>query len=77
MKLYLTPSWILSDEHLASSYGKPVLVDQETGKAYGPDDILQVNPGGNPVPGYLVVRALIEGESFSVEEVAFIDRFIL
>jgi hypothetical protein len=77
MELHLTPSWTLSDEHLASSYGKPVLVDQDTGEAYGPEDILQVIPEGNPVPGYIAVKGMTAGESFSVEEVAFIDRFVL
>jgi len=77
MKLHLTPSWILSDEHLASSYGKPVLVDQDTGEAYGPGDIVKILPGGSYVPGYIAVKAFTEGESFSAEELAFIDQFLL
>jgi hypothetical protein len=77
MKLHLTPSWTLSDEHATSSYGKPVLVDRETGEAYGPGDIVQILPGGGYIPGYIAVRAFTEGESFSAEELAFIDLFLL
>jgi hypothetical protein len=36
--------YILTTEHSASSYGQPVLVDTETGQAYGTGDIL---PDGN------------------------------
>ena len=32
----------LTTEHSASSYGKAVLVDRETGEAYGPADLLEV-----------------------------------
>jgi len=37
--------YILTAEHAASSYGQPVLVDTETGQAYGVADIL---PDGTP-----------------------------
>jgi len=37
--------YILTTEHAASSYGQPVLVDTETGQAYGRADIL---PDGTP-----------------------------
>lgn len=36
----LGPSWVLTTEHAASSHGDPVLVDEHTGTAYGPGDIL-------------------------------------
>ena len=37
--------YVLSTEHSASSYGRPVLVDTETREAYGRGDIL---PDGRP-----------------------------
>ena len=75
MKMNLNDSWVLTNEHSASSYGKPVLVELETGQAYGPRDILQVNPGGGFVPGYIAVKGMTEGSVFTEEEQAFLDRF--
>ena len=40
----LTPSWVLTTNHSASSYGQPVLVNRSTEEAYWPGDI--VAPGG-------------------------------
>jgi hypothetical protein len=40
MKATLAPSWDLTTEHAASSYGQPVLVNRGTGEAFGPGDIL-------------------------------------
>jgi hypothetical protein len=43
----LTPSWILTAEHPASSYGIPVLVNRANPHvAYGPADIVDFPPGG-------------------------------
>lgn len=33
-------AWRYTTDHAASSYGQPVLVDDETGTAYGPGDLL-------------------------------------
>ncbi len=44
MIVELTQSWVLSDEHSASSYGQPVLVHRPTGDAFGPGDIVQPYP---------------------------------
>jgi hypothetical protein len=41
--------FILTTGHAASSYGQPVLVDTETGQAYGKGDIL---PDGTPAIDY-------------------------
>ena len=41
----LNQRYILTTEHPASSYGQPVLVDTDTGQAYGKADIL---PDGTP-----------------------------
>ena len=40
MKIYLSQSWELSDEHSASIEGRPVLVNKKSGEAYGPGDII-------------------------------------
>jgi len=44
MTIQLTPSWQLTDEHAASSYGIPVLANRHSGEAFGPDDIVQCYP---------------------------------
>jgi hypothetical protein len=47
MTIQLTPSWYLTNEHAASSYGIPVLVQRKDGStigAFGPDDIVQCYP---------------------------------
>jgi len=41
----MSKEYILTTEHAASSYGQPVLVNTETGQAYGEGDIL---PDGTP-----------------------------
>ncbi len=42
MNVTLTLTWELSTEHPASTYGQPVLVNRDTGEAYGPSDVVQV-----------------------------------
>ncbi len=44
MKIQLTPSYELTNEHSASSYGRPVLVNRGSGEAYGPGDIVRAYP---------------------------------
>ncbi|TKJ35805.1 MAG: hypothetical protein CEE38_14470 [Planctomycetes bacterium B3_Pla] len=39
------PRYTLTTEHSQSSYGQPVLVDLDTGQAYGVADVL---PDGRP-----------------------------
>jgi len=58
MKLQLTPSFTLTTEHPASSYGLPVLANQN-GDAYGPGDVAQFYPSHGPEPaGAFVVRCV-------------------
>jgi hypothetical protein len=55
----LTPSWVLTTNHSASSYGQPVLVDRSTGEAYWPGDM--VAPAGrDPQPATMFVHRLGE-----------------
>lgn len=44
MKIILTDTWELNDEHSASSYGQPVLVNRKTGEAFGPGDMVRPHP---------------------------------
>jgi len=52
----LAPSWILTTQHAASSYGLPVLVCRDTGEAYGPADIVRL--GGDIMPASMLVARL-------------------
>ena len=58
MKTLLTPSFFLSDEHAASSYSQPVLVDRHTGAAFGPGDILRPYPSWSLEPASRHVRRM-------------------
>jgi hypothetical protein len=59
MHVQLSPSWMLTTEHAASSYGIPVLVGPgRPGDAYGPGDILEAYPCFGLLPGRLVVQRL-------------------
>jgi hypothetical protein len=59
MKLQLTPSWALSDEHPASSYGQPVLVGKD-GTAHGTWDMIQVYPSWPPLLARDAVKRLAD-----------------
>lgn len=48
MQHILTPSYILTTEHAASSYGVPVLLHRQTGRVYGPADIAVFYPSHSP-----------------------------
>ena len=54
----LTASWILTTEHRASQYGKPVLLDQTTGEGYYPEDThdFPAEQGGTQTCGRFVAR---------------------
>jgi hypothetical protein len=49
MTIRLTPSYQLTTEHPASSYGQPVLVHLATGIAYGCADIHSFDPKFSPI----------------------------
>ncbi len=48
--------YLLTTEHAASSYGQPVLVERDTGHAYG---VAEVLPNGTPA--VKLYRALMGG----------------
>jgi len=72
----LTPSWILTDEHSASSYGQPVLVGMATGEAYGPGDIIRAYPSWSFAPASMAVERMTKTTRLAEDEGFFVDRFI-
>lgn len=59
MNIQLTPSWQLTTEHAASSYGIPVLVNRhESFIAYGPEDIVQPYPSWSIWPAWKAVARM-------------------
>jgi hypothetical protein len=56
MRVNLAPSWDLTTDHSASSYGQPVLVNRGTNEAYGKGDILEAYPSW----GYMSAAAVVE-----------------
>jgi hypothetical protein len=45
MIVNISPSWILTDEHPACSYGQPVLLNKTDQDPFGPGDIVRCYPG--------------------------------
>jgi hypothetical protein len=72
MKIYLSFSWVLPDEHPSAAKGKPVLLDLETGKVYHPGDKIV------GLPAQQLVSIAVERKPknyFLTEEMHFISRF--
>lgn len=76
MKLTLSPSFELTDEHAASSYGQPVLVNRASNEAYGPSDILQPYVGWGYVPAKKAVERMARTKKLTYDEQAFVDKFV-
>ena len=73
MRIYLTNSWVLTDEHPMETERNPVLMDLETRMIYDPGDMV------GAVSALQVVSQAVEerGESYFLpEENLFISRFI-
>lgn len=71
----LTPSWQLSDEHSASSYGLPVLVHLSDGTAYGPADIILPYPSWGLQPAARAVRRMAKIATLDPEQRRAVARF--
>ena len=74
MQVRLSGSWELSTDHAASSYGQPVLVNLDTGDAYGPGDILQYPPDGYMTAAD-AVRRLATTVQLDADGLALVARF--
>lgn len=73
MEVKLSAKFILTDQRPESSYGRPVLVDLESGQAYGPGDMIKTHNGLRT--GTAVVTLLINDKKFNDEQMEFIKRF--
>ena len=70
-------SWELTNEHAASSYGQAVLVNRDTGEAFGPDDIVKCYASWPLQPARLAAGRMMKRKAnLSDEERTFADRFI-
>ena len=75
MEIVLKPSWILTTNHAASSYGQPVLVNRGTGEAYGTGDIVKPYPSWDYTPAFHAVRRMMKTAVLSEEEKEICRRF--
>ena len=76
MKVSLSPSWELSTEHAASSYGKPVLVQRSSKQAFGPGDSVRVYPAWGFLPATKAVARLATLTRLTPDAQALVDRFV-
>jgi hypothetical protein len=76
MKAILSPSWELSTEHAASSYGLPVLVHRTTGETYGPADIVKPDPSSSYVLAVVAVWRLARTADLDADGRALVARFV-
>ena len=78
MQVQLTPSYILTTDHSASSYGQPVLVDRGYDTAYGPGDIVELYSGWGLKPAALQVQRIFHWRQrqLSQDECTFVECFI-
>lgn len=75
MKLTLSPSFELTDDHASSSYGQPVLVNRRSGEAYGPADLLQAYSSSLMQSASEAAARMASMTKWTYEEQKFIDRF--
>jgi hypothetical protein len=76
MKVTLTPSFELTDEHSFSSYGQAVLVNRATQEGYGPGDIIRPYPSWDFQPAGEAVKRMAKSGKFTHNERKFVDDFI-
>lgn len=75
MKATLLPSWELTTEHSASSYGQPVLVNRSTGDAFGPGDIVKPYPSWGFMTAADAVQRMLKMRPTQKGAVA-VERFL-
>jgi len=77
MNVKLSPSWTLTTEHAASSYGQPVLVHRTDGVAFGPGDIVKPYPSYGYMTAAAAVQRLAKTARLGVKGKALVGRFKL
>ena len=75
-EIALAPSWILSCDHAASSYGVPVLTNVGTGEAFGPGDTVEACPSWGMTTARDAVRRMAERKALDAEALALVTRFV-
>ena len=75
MKAVLSVTWELSTEHPAGIYGQPGLVNRDTGQAYSPGNIVQVNERMRPMLALLAVRKLAQAAELDPAQRELVARF--
>ena len=75
MEIVLKPSWILTTDHSASSYGQPVLVNRGSGEVYGKGDIVKPYPSWDYTPARMAVLRMMKSKELSEDEKQFCGRF--
>ena len=75
MEIVLKPSWLLTTEHSASSYGQPVLVNRGSAEAYGQSDIVKAYPSWDYQPARAAVLRMMKTHDLSEDEKEFCGRF--
>jgi len=76
MTAQLSPSWIITTEHAKSHDGYGVLVNRQTGEAFGPDDTLQAYASLGPQTAAKVVERLARGARLGEKERELVARFL-
>lgn len=76
MERHLSPSWKLSTEHAASSYGIPVLVNCASGEAFGPGDIVKPYPSWGFGPARDAVSRMAKTAHLDGEGTKLVSLFL-
>jgi hypothetical protein len=63
MRVKLSPEWVLTTDHSASSYGRPVLVNEANGNVYGPGDLVSCYPES----GFMMARYFVEKMALKIK----------
>jgi hypothetical protein len=75
MKVRLTTLWELTDELSDSFSGEFILVNRATGKAYGPEDIIEPYAFWGLKPAAVHVARMSNMKKYTDEEMESIKRF--
>lgn len=76
MNYRLAPSWVLTTEHAASSYGWPVLVHVATDEPFGPREVVRLYPSFGWLPAYQAVARITAHRALEGEAQELVDRFV-
>jgi hypothetical protein len=76
MKIILTPSWELSNEHSQSCHGQPVLVNRASREVYGPADIVQAYRSWTFQPAADAVKRMAGNLKLTRGARSFVKAFI-